>query len=59
MSENNECTSFTRKTEINGVVYNTISHFCPSGSLEDLLKKITTEALCNCTIDFPGNAMLQ
>ena len=58
MTENSERTSHTRKTEINHVVYNTVSHFTSSGSLEELLKKTAMEALRNCTIDFPGNVML-
>ena len=58
MAENSESISYIRKKEINHVVYNTILHFTRSGSLEELLKKITEEALYDCTIDFPGNVML-
>ena len=58
MTENSECTSYARKTEINHVIYNTVSHFSSSGSLEELLKKIAMEALRNCTIDFPDNVVL-
>jgi|GEM_PF-3475885 len=56
MSENSECVSLARKTEINGVVYNTVSHFHPSGSLTELLKTITTNMLRDgdCTIDSCG-----
>ena len=46
-----------QEKEIGGAIYHVTSHFSSSGSLEELLKKITAEALYDCTIDFPDNVV--